>query len=508
MRTILGIVILLNWQVGPAQVVPTFSKIFGTDSSLGYGGVSIASFGDSIYFSMFEQDLAVNYQATTFVKCGPLGIQTAANRFYKPNFNISPGIQGSLKITTDGYLICGGSEGSRLVQADSGIFFKFDRNNLDTVFVKYYNDGNRCAFYGCGETSDGDYIFTGETGNASLDTDAAWVIKTDTGGNIIWQKTLSSDKYSAAGYISSFANGYYLPWGTSHPMDPNNPGDSAIFVDQYTNTGRLLWRDTFGIVGHDNKAGPIIGLREGGGIAVVNVLDTAGDQWGPLAIYKFDSLGSLRWVRYFPIEPLFLNTSNMIETRSGSLVICGSAQYGFLNFDSSGHESAALFKMDKDGNLIFFQFYNYDTSWQDILFDITETADGGYACIGNAYQRILPTTNYQRAWLLKVDSNGCLNGDCPHLFNDITALQEPLSFFVFPNPVETQFTVALSGPQDIQRYQHLLFNLYDLTGRLVGTKPINEQTTIIERGGLGPGLYLWQLCDDKGPVRKGKLCMR
>ena len=150
-------------------------------------------------------------------------------------------------------------------QGDSGIFFKFDAVTLDTIFLRYYNIGNLSGFSGCGQSSDGDYTFSGEGGNASLDTTVAWVVKTDTSGNVIWQKTLSSDLYNGAEFISPFAGGFYLPWGTAHPNPQTTTGgDSAIFVDKYTNAGTLIWRDTFGVIGHYNVPGPIIGFKEGG----------------------------------------------------------------------------------------------------------------------------------------------------------------------------------------------------------------------------------------------------
>jgi len=58
-----------------AQTVPTFSKIFNDSSYILSGGISIASFNDSIYFSLFEQGQPNNYQTATFIKTDPNGNQ-------------------------------------------------------------------------------------------------------------------------------------------------------------------------------------------------------------------------------------------------------------------------------------------------------------------------------------------------------------------------------------------------------------------------------------------------
>jgi hypothetical protein len=280
-----------------------------------------------------------------------------------------------------------------------------------------------------------------------------------------------------------------------------------MFVDRYDNNGILIWRDTFGVVGHDNGAGPFINLKNGGAIVVLNTLDTSGFQDGPEVIYKIDNNGIIEWTRFFQESPQFKLFNCIMETRSGSIVMGGTIQTGYISLDTSGHTNAAIFKLDRNGNIIFEQIYNYDSTWLDVLNGITETADGGYASIGNAYERI-GNTNYARAWLLKVDSNGCLDGNCPTLYTGIQPIPDLVNFFVFPNPASSQFTVALEGPQDIYQYHNLSFSLYDLTGRLVQKQTLDQQTTIVQRGDLSDGLYVWELSDKSGHISSGKISLR
>ena len=502
------VIILLLSKVALCQPT-TFSKVFGSDSSLLYGGVSITSYNDSIYFSMFDQDQPVNYQAMTFVKTDPNGNQCLNDRFYEPEYYFSA---GSIKMTSDGYLICGGNSGSLIIRGNSSSFFKFNRITLDTIFVKYFSQGDISDFYGCEELSDGGYLFSGQAEDTLTQNNWAWMLKTDSGGHEVWRKELSSDQENIAVGASSFYGGLYQLWGTGHPNTlSGNPADSAIFIDKYDNNGNLIWRDTFGIVGNDNIGGPIIGIREGGGIAVINALDTSNPSNGtllmPLVVYKFDTNGNILWQHYFPAAPEFKAANSILETRSGSIVICGAAQSGFVSSDTIGHGNGAIFKLDKNGNLIFLQYYNYDSTWQDVLLDMTETSDGGYACIGDAYEHI-GNTNYERAWLLKVDSNGCLNGDCPTLYTGIKPIADLANFFVFPNPATSVFTVALAGPNDINGYNDLHFTLYDLTGRLVMDQLLKEQTTLLHRDDLTSGMYLWQIADNNKALSNGKLVLR
>jgi hypothetical protein len=161
--------------------------------------------------------------------------------------------------------------------------------------------------------------------------------------------------------------------------------------------------------------------------------------------------------------------------------------------------------LDKDGNTIWEDRFAADTSYPGGFYDVTEASDGGIVAIGEA---INPATVHEDAWLLKVDSNGCLNGNCPTLYTGIKDIPSLEEFFVFPNPASSQFTVALAGPNDIYQYHDLKFSLYDLTGRLVTEQSITAETTVIQRGDLADGLYVWSLTDNGSQLRNGKMVFK
>jgi hypothetical protein len=68
-----------------------------------------------------------------------------------------------------------------------------------------------------GELSDNSYLFSGEEGNGpSYATAQSWIIKTDTQGNVLWQKTMGSDVYNSAAFTNPFNGGFYQFWQTYH----------------------------------------------------------------------------------------------------------------------------------------------------------------------------------------------------------------------------------------------------------------------------------------------------
>jgi hypothetical protein len=238
-------------------------------------------------------------------------------------------------------------------------------------------------------------------------------------------------------------------------------------------------------------------------VIIVDVLDTTGFQQGPIVIYKFDSIGAILWRHYIKRQT---QLNGIMESRSGAIVACGwggGYPISIAGDDTTLRLGGDLIKFDQEGNLIFYQVYEYDVTQSDVLYDITETADGGYASVGDAYD-IIGSTAYQRAWLLKVDNNGCLNGDCPTLYTGIKTIPDMVNFFVFPNPISSRYTVALAGPQDINLYHDLVFSLYDLSGRLVYQQVITQQTTLMQRGDLSNGLYIWNISDGDQTLLAGR----
>jgi hypothetical protein len=170
------------------------------------------------------------------------------------------------------------------------------------------------------------------------------------------------------------------------------------------------------------------------------------------------------------------------------------------------HLGGAFLKLDKDGNTIWQNLFFGDSAENNYFFDVTEASDGGIVAIGQATN---PATGQLSSWLLKVDSNGCMNGDCPTLYTGITDISaEQGRFMVFPSPAGVQYTVAVTETAYMQQYHDLAFCLYDLTGRMVYQQPLTEQATTIARGDLPTGMYIWHISDGGRNLSNGKIVMR
>jgi N-acetylneuraminic acid mutarotase len=75
---------------------------------------------------------------------------------------------------------------------------------------------------------------------------------------------------------------------------------------------------------------------------------------------------------------------------------------------------------------------------------------------------------------------------------------------VYPNPMITSLTVDLS-PELFYSYQTLSWELTDVTGKLIKTSIIRDQTFSIERNGIAKGVYFFNLKESGNTVATKKI---
>jgi hypothetical protein len=507
------IILLLLSKVGVAQTIPTFSKFFVQDSFY-CGNLTVLRDGDSLVIMPNFQD-GSGFQGFFFVK-----IDLTGREAYRFVISQRDTIYASFPAldahrTLAGEFIRAGSIFHNGSLISAAVLYKI-KSNLDTAFIRTIPADDASFTTSANQLSDGNYMLSGAQRhdvtdiNGIIQNARAWLIKADTSGNVIWQKEEWHSYESFGNYISVFPGGFYFTVEvglTPQSVAPYNSGDSLLVVEKYDNNGNLKWTKGFGVPGHYNYIGPTISLKDGGGIQIINLLDTGNvdtiNLFMPTVIYKFDSNGNIVWQRWLRDA----NFASVHELESSSLLFCESVAALSRNDFIHQNLGGVLYKLDKDGNLLWQQRYidNIDTNYDAYFFDATEAADGGMVATGQAVEA---ATHHQGAWLVKVDSNGCLNGHCPTPATGIDEVSSPVSVFVFPNPASSQFTVALAGPEDINRYHDLRFALYDLTGRVVYSQPITQQITIIQREGLSDGLYIWKLSNGEKQITSGKIALR
>lgn len=88
--------------------------------------------------------------------------------------------------------------------------------------------------------------------------------------------------------------------------------------------------------------------------------------------------------------------------------------------------------------------------------------------------------------------------------NDITNSSQ-YEASISPNPIENNFTVSFEDEIPIAELRDLEFTLYDVSGKLIFSQIINGRTTILKRGTITSGVYLYQIKGEEKIWKNGKL---
>ena len=242
-----------------------------------------------------------------------------------------------------------------------------------------------------------------------------------------WQKIWSStnqwnDNYSLAGYHKNCILIAGIKGNQSNIITKTDSLGNIIFE-------KTMWKNTNSYITniHNSNDGY---FYYGNAQDTMLEADDYPDFNGTIA--KIDSVGTIIWQKYFnEIPNTSKNIYNFESLPNSDVIITGS-----IGFDREGW--ACL--IDKNGVVKWQQSYkSFAGSTFNILACSMQAANGDFVFAGTA---IDSATLKQGTWLLRVDSNGCLiPGNCTPLAVVQTELDFAFDINVFPNPATTTINI-------------------------------------------------------------------
>jgi hypothetical protein len=249
--------------------------------------------------------------------------------------------------------------------------------------------------YDLGQTSDGGYALAGDTSSFGAGNSDFWLVKTDTDGNVQWNKTYAeTDDDGATALVQTSDGGYALAgyglsYGAGLPMDS--------FLVKTDANGTMQWNQTYKRGTDDEYAYALVQTSDGGYALAGDIQNSVTgdlDFW----LVKTDGNGNALWNRTYgrtsDEELNFERAFALVETVDGGYALTGIKH-------SDGMQDAWLVKTDGSGNMQWNQ--TYGGIGNDLAAALVQTSDGGYALAG--LTRSFGAGNLD-AWLVKTDTDG------------------------------------------------------------------------------------------------------
>jgi hypothetical protein len=297
------------------------------------------------------------------------------------------------------------------------------------------------------QTTDGGYIITGDTESFGAGLRDVWLIKTDENGNKEWDKTFGGMENDGGHSVQQTTDGGYVIVGYTESFDNNNEY-SDVWLIKTDSNGKMIWNKTYGR--NYDDVGYSVQQTNDGGYIITGCTKISGsiDVW----LIKTDENGNREWDKIFgSFDSCFIDRGHSVQqTTDGGYIITGytiggcyethdvwliktdgngnrvwDKTFDGINWDGGysiqqtidggyiitgytesfgvpiNHLDIWLIKTDSNGKMIWNSIFG--RSGADMGYSVHQTNDSGYIIVG--YTESFGTDN-KNVWLVKTDSNG------------------------------------------------------------------------------------------------------
>lgn len=367
-----SLLILLLTQVVLAQPTTQWSKTYGgSGDDLAHSMIQTADGGFA--FTGYTTSYGNNYFEAWLVKTDADGkAQWNKTIGGTPHYEMGRSL---IQTPDSGFIIAGDVEFANATTHQAWLI-KTDSNG-NTVWNQTYGGTNSDTFLSVAQTLDGGFIIAGTTKSYGEPNGDFWLLKTDSIGNHQWNHTYGgpgSDQ--ALSVIQTSDQGYVL---TGYTTISN---DASMLLIKTDPEGHQVWNKTLGGANTD-IAHQVIQTSDNGFAIAGYTMSTgsgAADAW----LIKTDQTGNVTWSK----------TYGTTDEETANAII----QLGDGGFALAGYKAldAWLLRIDSQGNALWNK--TYGGTALDLAESIVQTADGGFAFAGYT---LSDTEGFRDAWIVK-----------------------------------------------------------------------------------------------------------
>lgn len=279
--------------------------------------------------------------------------------------------------------------------------FKFNQQSDSLLLVHYFENDTSFNMIGSGCVSKNNNLYlcgqVDSSVNYSINPNM-YLMKTDTLGNIIWWKTYGGSQYETCTNMDTCSDGGFIlgGWTTSFGGTDQDP-----YIVKTDSSGNFLWDKTINSNSFNDWPAVVLSTQDGGILAVTTEVQKQDVNYKYTKTFfnKYDISGNLLWRKNVGDTLLQPPVFAVKEAPNGDIVVVGTSAY-------YNH----IFKINANGDsLLFKQIYRTEdcTTMQQYAFDIALIDSGGYAIAGFVIPDTPNINNTQDAWLSTYDSLGC-----------------------------------------------------------------------------------------------------
>jgi len=323
--------------------------------------------------------------------CIYINISYGAQYWAKTYGGSEQDIANCIEQTADGgYIVAGQTESF----SDGGMdlwVLKLDSNG-DVIWQKTYVGSVYGWAISIQQTSDGGYVLASSTYSLDVGGYDFWILRLDVNGDVSWQRTYSISKSDRLQSIQQTMDGGYIASGNSRSFDDKG---YDVWVLKLDSNGDVIWQKTYGGSHFGNRAN-FIQQTEKGGYIIAGTSVSSTNMW----ILKLDSGGTFNWHKTYSARSH--NEANSIQQTSdgGYVVAGGTSLVGGADWD------IWILKLDSNGDIIWQKIYGGNLRVRDTAKSILQTKDTGYVVVGDTESFGAGGSDF---WILKLNEEGIIS---------------------------------------------------------------------------------------------------